>query len=321
MTSQIESIFLHEIEKTTLELQDQGFLAICSRLAVKLCERNIGLIKGRVLVQTSPSAAYNFQETLDHARLYVSEFEKAGIPKNRDCIKIMATGPGLNAAKILQEEGITTLGTGAFSIAQAVACSQAGCSYISPYYNDIRIHLNPSLWPDVKDPALEHPFSHCIAQMVQAYRNMFASTGKEQPLIKNAGFRSYQEVLASAELGCHSATISQDLLDGLKDLKSGQIPLPDTPKVASLESPYAGNVPIPSPRLAELLTRNLDKEGGWSEKDLAVDFLADGGKLLEQTVNEDPEASRMVKEALDMFIYCEEETKKLIKGTALVSSL
>jgi transaldolase len=29
----------------------------------------------------------------------------------------------------------------------------------------------------------------------------------------------------------------------------------------------------------------------------------------------------MVKEALDMFIFCEEETKKLIKGAALVASL
>ncbi|KAI1047330.1 hypothetical protein LB505_012686 [Fusarium chuoi] len=47
----------------------------------------------------------------------------------------MATGPGLNAAKILQDEGISTLGTGVFSVAQAVACSQAGCLYISPYYN------------------------------------------------------------------------------------------------------------------------------------------------------------------------------------------
>lgn len=103
-----------------------------------LCKRNIDLIKGRVLVQTSPSAAYNFQETLDHARIYVSEFEKAGIPKNRYCIKIMATGPGLNAAKILQDEGISTLGTGVFSVIQAVACSQAGCLYISPYYNGKR---------------------------------------------------------------------------------------------------------------------------------------------------------------------------------------
>ncbi|KAI8405880.1 hypothetical protein FOFC_13341 [Fusarium oxysporum] len=328
--TQVENTLLHDIEQNTLqdpsnaelikttalELQKQGFLA-----AVHLCKRNVSLIKGRVLVQTSPSAAYNFQETLDHARMYVSEFEKAGIPKNRYCIKIMATGPGLNAAKVLQDEGISTLGTGVFSVAQAVACSQAGCLYISPYYNEIRVHMNPSLWPDVQDPSLEHPFSHRIAQMVQAYKTLFAATGKEQPLIKNAGFRSYKEVLASAELGCHSATISQDLLEEFKTLTPGEITRPATLKVASLKSPYAGNVPIPSLRLGGLLTRHLDEGRGWSAKDLAVDLLADGGKALEKALENDSEPARMVKEALDMFIFCEEETKKLIKGAALVASL
>ncbi|KAF5712388.1 transaldolase [Fusarium mundagurra] len=335
MTRQTDNSFLHEIEQktlqdssnaelikaTALELQNKGFLAILSRLAVHLCKRNINLIKGRVLVQTSPSAAYSFQETLDHARLYASEFEKAEIPKNRYCIKIMATGPGLNAARILQDEGISTLCTGVFSVAQAVACSQAGCLYISPYYNEIRTHLNPELWPDVQDPALEHPFSHRIAQMVQAYKTLFAATGKNQPLIKNAGFRSYKEVLASAELGCHSATISQDLLEELKTMTPGKTPLPVTPKVAAMKSPYAGDVLIPSPRLGELLSRNLDEEGGRSAKDLTVDLLADGGKALDRALEKDSEAARMVKEALDMFIFCEEETKKLIKGTALVASL
>ncbi|KAF4441437.1 hypothetical protein FACUT_2745 [Fusarium acutatum] len=340
MTPQTENNFLHEIEQmtwlslalqdpsnadliktTSLELQEQGFIAILSRLAVHLCKRNINLIKGRVLVQTSPSAAYNFKETLDHARLYVSEFEKAGIPKNRYCIKIMATGPGLNAAKVLQSEGISTLGTGVFSVAQAVASSQAGCLYISPYYNEIRTHLDPSLWPDVQDPALDHPFSQRIAQMIQAYKTLFAATGREQPLIKNAGFRSYKEVLASSELGCHSATISQDLLEELKTLTPWEIPMLPTPKVASLSSPYADNVPIPSPRLGELLTRRLGEERGWSAKDLTVDLLADGGKALDQALEKDSEAARMVKEALDMFIFCEEEARKLIKGTELVASL
>ncbi|KAF5637404.1 transaldolase [Fusarium sp. NRRL 25303] len=279
------------------------------------------MIKGRVLVQTSPSAAYNFQETLDHARIYVSEFEKAGIPKNRYCIKIMATGPALNAAKILQDEGISTLGTGVFSVVQAVACSQAGCLYISPYYNEIRTHLDPSLWPDVQDPALEHPFSYRIAQMVQAYKTLFAATGKEQPLVKNAGFRSYKEVIASSELGCHSATISQDLLEELKNLTPENITRPAPPKMASLKCPYAAHVPIPSPRLSALLSRHLDENRGWTAKDLTVDLLADGGKALDQALEKESEAARMVKEALDMFIFCEEETKKLIKGTALLASL
>lgn len=53
----------------------------------------------------------------------------------------MATGPGLSAAKILNGEGISTLGTGVFSVAQAIACSQAGCLFVSPYYNGKLVYI------------------------------------------------------------------------------------------------------------------------------------------------------------------------------------
>lgn len=100
-----------------------------------MCRKNLNSIQGRVLVQVSPSYAYDKDKVLEHARAYEKEFQKVGVPRDRFCIKILATGPGLNAAKILQEEGIATLGTGIFSVEQAIACSQARCLYISPYYN------------------------------------------------------------------------------------------------------------------------------------------------------------------------------------------
>lgn len=100
-----------------------------------MCKKNLDLISGRVLLQTSPSKAYDTAATLAHARLYDAEFTRAGVPRDRFCIKIPSTGPGLNAAKVLQGEGISTLGTALFSVVQAVACSQAGCLSISPYFN------------------------------------------------------------------------------------------------------------------------------------------------------------------------------------------
>lgn len=100
-----------------------------------MCQKNLDLIRGRVLVQVSPSKAYDTEAMVAHARLYASEFQRLNVSRDRYCIKILATGPGLNAARILQQEGIATLGTGVFSVEQAIACSQAGCLYISPYYN------------------------------------------------------------------------------------------------------------------------------------------------------------------------------------------
>jgi transaldolase len=123
------------LKQVTAELKDQGWLAIYTRMAVLMCKKNIDQISGRVLLQTLPSKAYDTQATLSHARLYDAEFKRAGISRDRFCIKIPSTGPALNAAKILQQEGIQTLGTALFSVPQAIAASQARQLYISPYYN------------------------------------------------------------------------------------------------------------------------------------------------------------------------------------------
>lgn len=106
-----------------------------------MCKKNMDNISGRVLLQTLPSKAYDEQATIDHARLYDQEFARVGIPRERFCVKIPATGPALNAAKVLSEDrdasgiGIPTLGTAIFGLSQAIACSQAGTLYISPYFD------------------------------------------------------------------------------------------------------------------------------------------------------------------------------------------
>lgn len=121
--------------RTVKELKDEGWLAIYNRIAVGLCKANIDNIKGRVALQVDPHEAYNTQAVIDHARAYAKEFERVGIPKTKYFIKIPSTGPALNAAPVLEAEGIRTLGTALFSLSQAIACSQAGMLYISPYYN------------------------------------------------------------------------------------------------------------------------------------------------------------------------------------------
>jgi transaldolase len=173
-------------DNTVRELKYDGWLAIYTRIAVGLCKRNIDNIKGRVALQVNPHKAYDTQAVLDHARAYAREFERAGIPKTKYFIKIPSTGPALNAAPILEAEGIRTLGTALFSISQAIACSQAGMLYISPYFNETRAHDDLSLWPDVEDPATQHTNSARVWQILETYRRLYKETGKEQPLLKNA---------------------------------------------------------------------------------------------------------------------------------------
>ena len=54
---------------------------------------------------------------------------------DRFCIKIPTTSAGVQAAAQLYEEGIRTLGTALFSLAQALAAAQAKMLSISPYFN------------------------------------------------------------------------------------------------------------------------------------------------------------------------------------------
>ncbi|KAI1173107.1 hypothetical protein F4777DRAFT_463209 [Nemania sp. FL0916] len=289
------------VQQTAKELKDRGWLAVYTRAAVLLCQKNIDNIRGRVLLQTLPSKAYDTQATVDHARLYDKEFAQAGIGRDRYCIKIPATGPALNAARILSQEGIPTLGTAVFGLPQAIACSQAGCLYISPYYNENRAHNDLTLWPDVQDPAREHPNSPRIMQMLETYKRLHKETGKEQPRMKLASFLSAKEAMAAGEMGCDSATISHTVLDQLAKLKynASEQPGEGVPKP---EHPYKNTGPTPA-RLVELsktdpLTANWD--GQWASTE--INYLANGGAELQKAIENDPIATNRLADALKLFI-------------------
>ncbi|EFY92438.1 hypothetical protein J3458_019646 [Metarhizium acridum] len=302
------------LSQTANELKHHGWLAIYTRMAVLMCKKNIDLIRGRVLLQTLPSKAYDTEATLSHARLYDQEFARAGIGRDRYCIKIPSTGPALNAAKILSAEGIPTLGTALFSLVQAIACSQAGMLYISPYYNETRAHDDHSLWPNVKDPAAEHPMSARLYQILRTYERLYKETGVEQPLLKNASFISPQEAMAAGELGCHSATISHTVLDQLAALKYDPTAQPGEgqPKPA-----HVYKTPVPPPkRLEKLATVDPLAPKGWDGKlaSTDIDYLANGGAELTKAIEADPVSKERLAIALELFTGGELRSKEKVEA-------
>lgn len=60
----------------------------------------------------------------------------------RICIKIPSTWEGLQACRILEEQGIATLATTMFCMEQAALAGHAGCTYIAPYINELRVHFD-----------------------------------------------------------------------------------------------------------------------------------------------------------------------------------
>lgn len=62
---------------------------------------------------------------------------------NRVCIKIPSTWEGLQACRELEKKGITTLATTLFSLEQIALAAAAGCRYVAPYVNELRVHFDP----------------------------------------------------------------------------------------------------------------------------------------------------------------------------------
>ncbi|THZ80741.1 aldolase [Aureobasidium pullulans] len=293
-----------ENEKMVLEvckeLKDQGWKAAYTRIAVNMCKSNIGNIKGRTLLQVYPNEAYDTQAVLDSARAYAKEFERAGIPQDRYCIKIPSTGPALNACPTLKKEGIATLGTALFGLPQAIACSQAGCLYISPYFNEVKAHDDLKLWPNVEDPATQHTMSARTLQILETYARLYKETGKDQPLLKQASFITAKEAMAAGEHGCHSATISPQVLDELSKLTydGSKQPGEGKPKPSNV---YAG-YKTPA-RLAEvskvdpLAAAEIDAKIASTD----INYLANDGEELQKAIKADPVTSQRLDDALKLF--------------------
>ncbi|CRK29918.1 hypothetical protein BN1708_005057 [Verticillium longisporum] len=266
--------------ETAKELKNEGWLAIYTRMAVLMCKKNINSIRGRVLLQTLPSNAFRFQETLHHARLYDKEFARAGIGRDRYCIKIPSTGPALNAAKVLSSEGIPTLGTALFSLPQAIACSQAGMLYISPYYNG-------------KFKDLGHQ-DNCL-------------------VIRLMIFITVQEAMAAGEMGCHSATISHTVLNELAKLPyvASEQPGPDIPKPAHV---YKDAAPV-SDRLRKLLSVDPLAGPDWDGKLASTDvnYLADGGAPLQNAIEADAVTNKRLADAMALFTGGQERSRAKIE--------
>ncbi|KAJ6468667.1 hypothetical protein C8R47DRAFT_1151287 [Mycena vitilis] len=247
-------------------------------LTVLLAKEVYPHLTGNVHAQTSPSAAYDTQKTIKHARKLVGLFADHGIPQNRVCIKIPATPESLLACRELQAGGIQTLATCLFSLPQAVAASQAGCTYVAPYFNELRVHFQPGLWVEYAAPKTEHPMSSVILSIVHAFRKVGSKT-----LIMPASIVTAKEVVALVSLAPDHLTLSGSVLDALAAL-------PAVPP-ESFAPPSASAIAA-----------------------FKSDYLANDGALFREALAGDAEVQRKLTDALAIFGEKELETRELVKA-------
>ncbi|MGB8697488.1 transaldolase family protein, partial [Acinetobacter sp.] len=90
-------------------------------LTVKFGVEILKLIEGRVSTEVDASLSYDTDETVAKAKELLALYKAYGIDQNRILIKIASTWEGIQAAKILEAEGIHCNLTLLFGLHQAQA--------------------------------------------------------------------------------------------------------------------------------------------------------------------------------------------------------
>jgi transaldolase len=166
------------------------------------------IVPGRVSTETSAKIAFDAEALVVEGRDFIQRYAKAGIGRERILIKLATTWEGIEAARVLQKEGINCNMTLLFSMAQAVGAAEANAKLISPFVGrilDWYKKANKKEYAPAEDPGV------ISVGEIYAYYKTFGHPTE----VMGASFRSKGEVLELA--GCDLLTISPELLAELKN--------------------------------------------------------------------------------------------------------
>jgi len=200
---------------------------IADRLVINFGVEISGIVPGRVSTEVDADLSFDVEGTIAKARSIIAAYDKRGVGRERILIKIAATWEGAQAAKILQAEGIDCNMTLIFSLAQAVACADAGAFLVSPFVGrilDWHAKAEGRTYTAETDPG--------VLSVRQIY-NYYKAYGV-QTVVMGASFRNTGEIEALA--GCDRLTISPQLLDELAR-DSGDLPRQLDPQTAAAHPP------------------------------------------------------------------------------------
>ena len=213
-------------------------------------------IPGLVSTEVDARASFDTRATLEQARRLIQRYQAQGIGRERVLVKIASTWEGIQAAKLLEQEGIHCNLTLLFSFAQAQACAEAGITLISPFVGRILDWYKKSTGQDYS--ADTDPGVLSVKNIYTYYKACDYNT-----VVMAASFRNTGEIAALA--GCDKLTISPALLDALAE---------NTSPLARVLTPEPINTQARLPELTEAAFR-------WqlNEDAMATEKLAEGIRL------------------------------------------
>ncbi|KKC44951.1 transaldolase [Acinetobacter sp. V2] len=177
-------------------------------LTVKFGVEILKLIDGRVSTEVDAALSYDTEATIQKAHELCELYKGYGIDQSRILIKIASTWEGIQAAKVLEAEGIACNLTLLFGLHQAQACADAKVTLISPFVGRILDWYKKAegvdAYPIEKDPGVVS-----VKKIYTYYKQQNIPTQ-----VMGASFRSIDQVLGLA--GCDLLTISPGLLSQLE---------------------------------------------------------------------------------------------------------
>jgi len=183
-------------------------------LAIAFGKKILAIVPGRVSTEVDARLSYDTDATIKQAHSIIEQYDKAGVKRERILVKIASTWEGIQAAQVLEREGIHCNLTLLFGLHQAIAAADAGVTLISPFVGRILDWYKKDTGKDYKgadDPGV---------QSVTRVYNYFKKFGYKT-VVMGASFRNIGEITELA--GCDLLTISPQLL---AELESTEADLP-----------------------------------------------------------------------------------------------
>lgn len=191
---------------------------IVDQVLVRFGLEILKVVPGRVSTEVDARLSFDVAATVERAHRLIALYEAAGVPRGRVLIKMAATWEGIQAARILEREGIHCNLTLLFSFCQAVACGEADVKLISPFVGRIYDWYKKSAgasWDEAANAGANDPGVKSVRQIYTYYKKFGIATE-----VMGASFRNVGQITALA--GCDLLTISPELLAALQ---AGQGPV------------------------------------------------------------------------------------------------
>lgn len=180
--------------------------AIIDRLAVNFGRELLEIVPGYVSTEVDAVLSFDIEGSINKAQHFIRMYEELGVSRERVLIKLASTWEGIEAARVLQREGINCNMTLIFSLAQAVACAEAGAFLVSPFVGRITDWYRAAQGRDFE------PSEDPGVQSVCSIYDYFKAHGIDT-IVMAASFRVTGQVLELA--GCDRLTIAPPLLEEL----------------------------------------------------------------------------------------------------------